>query len=175
MIRAFCGVLILGALVLVPPIPALSNHNVGTCNVVTGTSGGDTVNGTSGCDNLYAYGGADLVRGYDGKDDVLVGSGNDNGFGGGNDDHLYGESGGDDLQGADGGDHIQDSGSDIDSDRLCAGGGYDFLDAQENDTSPGNSDHLYLDLDHDLYAVDTEPDGSHHDTTNDYPNFSCPF
>ena len=86
-------------------------------NVITGTSGGETLNGTTSSDLIRGLGGDDILYGGDNDDKLIGGSGNDTLYGGSGNDFLLGGTG-DDI-------YIYESGNDTISEE--DGGGYDEL------------------------------------------------
>ncbi len=117
-------------------------------NVVTGTSGPDTLNGTAGRDLIVGYGGADKLNGNSGDDclsggggadtlnassgsDVLVGAaGVDTLNGSTGDDKLYGDDGADTLNGDTGHDQLNGGG---DQDNLNGSSGDDTMNGNGGD------------------------------------------
>ena len=87
----------------------------GVGNMITGTTGNDTLNGTSGDDIFNSIAGNDLLRGFGGNDlledeigsDTLIGgNGNDTLISGGDNDRLRGGNGDDVLDGGEGNDTL---------------------------------------------------------------------
>lgn len=76
-------------------------------NLISGTSGNDTVYGTSGDDLLKAHGGDDIVYAGSGHDTVYGGIGRDTLRGEVGNDVLFGEAGKDTLFGGDGNDTLE--------------------------------------------------------------------
>ncbi len=112
--------------------PAWAPHNASSCKTIGGTSEGDTIPGTSGCDDIFAKGGADTVYAYAGEDDIQLDDGADLGYGGDGHDYMFGGPGYDRMHGTAGNDHIQDEYS-LDGDKICPGGGFDFVDIRDSD------------------------------------------
>lgn len=83
-------------------------------DVLTGTSGQNSIWGEGGDDDLAGGGGNDVLDGEDGSDDIWAGDGNDLLLGGNGGDFLYGEANADTLRGGSGVDTM-DGGSGNDS------------------------------------------------------------
>ncbi|MDP3796761.1 MAG: cadherin-like domain-containing protein, partial [Polaromonas sp.] len=82
-------------------------------DVLTGTSGADTIDGGGGDDIINAGAGDDIVYGGEGNDRLNGGSGDDTLYGGEGNDNLVGGSGNDTLYGGEGNDTLNgDSGND---------------------------------------------------------------
>jgi hypothetical protein len=103
-----------------------------TCNVITGTSGPDTIYGTNKADCIDGGGGNDTIYGGNGNDVLLGGSGDDTIYGGNGSDYVSGGDGNDQLYGGNAGDDIY---GDNGTDTLDGGNGKDFCATGEILTS----------------------------------------
>ncbi len=106
-------------------------------NVITGSSGDDSIYGGAGNDTLIGGSGADALRGEAGDDSLSGGDGNDYLAGGQGSDVIYGENNNDSLYGEDGSDFL-DGGSG--NDNLSGGEGNDQLEGgNDADTLYGDN------------------------------------
>ncbi|TXN81504.1 peroxidase family protein [Methylobacterium sp. WL8] len=119
-----------------PPAELPASLVAGTAgdDVLSGTSGADTILGLSGDDHIFAADGADVIRGGDGNDFVDAGAGRDVVFGGAGDDDILAGAGDDMLYG-DGG-----------ADRILAGAGNDLVTAGAGNDAVigGDGDDLFV-------------------------------
>ena len=97
-----------------------------------GTGGDDVITGSSGDDTLKGRGGDDTLSGGNGDDKAIGGGGNDTLSGGEGDDTVKGGGGNDTLNGDGGDDKLRGGGSD---DSLNGGAGNDDLRGQAGDDS----------------------------------------
>lgn len=137
------------ALVVLTGPAAWAPHNSSSCGTINGTDGSETIWGTANCDDIFAKAGGDTIYGQEGNDDIRAAQGADKAWGGDGVDYIFGGAGNDQLNGRNGNDHVEDAHT-SDTDLLCGGPGYDFVDTRDDD----NEDNLYLD-DNDTPAYDS--------------------
>ncbi|MBK7060665.1 MAG: hypothetical protein IPH51_09250 [Rubrivivax sp.] len=104
-------------------IQARLNAGNATAEVITGTTGNDSINGAAGADTLYGRAGNDSLNG------------------GADNDTLYGEAGNDTLDGGTGSD-VLNGGLGNDTYLLASGSGSDVI--TDNDGTAGSADILLL-------------------------------
>ena len=141
-----------------------------TGQIITGTSGADTLVGTSGNDQLFGYRGDDVLYGLDGDDHLEGGLNNDQLHGGQGADTINGWKGRDVIYGNRGNDTIDGGGA---KDNIFGGQGDDVITGGEwkdqinggrgNDTLTGGPDLGVIDVF--VFAADGL-DG--HDTITDF-------
>ncbi len=112
-------------------------------DILSGTSGADSISGGGGNDIILAGSGNDSIDGGGGKDVILAGSGNDTVSGGSGDDFIDGGSGNDLLFGGIGNDIVYGGSGD---DWIVAGDGNDLvLGGSGNDTIYGGAGNDFVD------------------------------
>src|SRR4051795_6931601 len=139
------GAQLIGTFQGAPNITATDINVFGTptpsANVISGTSGNDSLVGTSGPDSISGFGGDDTISGLDGNDTLDGGDGNDNIVGGQGRDLLIGGAGNDTLDGI--GKVTTGPGLEQEADTLSGGVGDDVYWVSVNDVivaDPGGVD-----------------------------------
>lgn len=141
----------------------VGSAHAATC---TGTNGDDVLSCSSGADTIDGLAGNDTLYGGDGDDLMYGRSGWDNVFGQNDNDTLWGgDNPADTIDWIDGGnaaDILREDNASGDMDMLCGEGGADTLHSDDGDGSDGDypggqtGDLTFLDA-HDTFSVDICP------------------
>ena len=151
--RVFIFLMMVVAFMAVPTVAGAVNIScpTSTTQPCDGTGGDDVMTGTSGQNSIYSWGGNDVIdaraagdfaAGWDGADYIEGDDGNDWLEGERHDDEIHGGEGNDTLQGGSGNDKLYDADGHV-GDLINGGNDVDIVCRGDWDDSSGQHDDIF--------------------------------